>query len=140
MAIDPTPATRDRWQLHTVIAVGYALLSEFGLQLKLPPSGIAAFWPAAGLAVGAMTMVRRAERPWVAVDIFLGCLFANLLHNSASLSLAFSVANLIETVVFVVVFDAITIRFRDVAFLPILALIAAGAIGPCAQLFASRIK
>ena len=137
MSIDAITTTRNRWLLHGAIAVGYALLSEFGLQLRLPPSGIAAFWPAAGLAVGAMTTVPRSERPWVAVDIFVACLSANLLHNSASISVAFAVANVLETILFVSVYGAITTRFRGFVFIAILAMIAAGVVGSAAGGFAA---
>jgi PAS domain S-box-containing protein len=62
-----------------IAAVGFAYFLAARLSLALTmPDGVAAFWPAAGIAAGIMIALRSAARTPVAVGVMAGTILANL--------------------------------------------------------------
>lgn len=86
------------WQLAFVYGMGYLVLGELGLQLDLPPTNFAVFWPAAGLALAVFLVA--PYRLWpkliVAQAVVNGA--TNLLHgHGTAITAAFVTANVLES-------------------------------------------
>jgi PAS domain S-box-containing protein len=76
------------------VAVAYFLAARLSLVLLEKPDGVAVFWPAAGVASGALIVAGSAARWRVLTGVMAATLWANLLgdRNLAS-SIFFAVAN-----------------------------------------------
>jgi two-component sensor histidine kinase/integral membrane sensor domain MASE1 len=86
--------------LAVLAAIVYFLAAKFGLLLIVQPGGVALFWPAAGLAVGA----RLALGPWSERPLAAGIAAATFIANitgdrSAPLALVFAAVNVLEFVI-----------------------------------------
>jgi PAS domain S-box-containing protein len=84
--------------LAAVVGVGYFFAARLSLALLTTPDGVAVFWPAAGLAAGAMI----ALGPWSRVPVALGVMAATLVANltgdrSPLAALTFALCNAGET-------------------------------------------
>src|SRR5262245_23008061 len=71
------------------IAVAYFLAAQLGLALISQPSGVAAFWPASGLAVGFLMISGRRAYPALVIGVVIGTLAANLLSDRSLLTATF---------------------------------------------------
>ncbi len=81
------------------VAVGYFLVAQLSLRLLTKPEGVALFWPASGLAVGALFALSRRARPMLAIGIAAAVIAANYLAGrSLATSILFSVFNAAEPV------------------------------------------
>jgi diguanylate cyclase (GGDEF)-like protein/PAS domain S-box-containing protein len=94
---------RDRWAAPAVVVVftaTYLGATVLGLGLSLPGSGVAAFWPAAGVAVAALVRAPRRWWPGLLGGMVLADVVGNLTdHRSIQLSLGVAAANVIEATV-----------------------------------------
>ncbi len=130
---------RPAW-VFVAFALAYGALSEFGMALRLPPGGVAAFWPAAGLAAATATFTARRQWTILGATLFTSCLLVNLRYNGLGVSVGFSAANTLEPFVLAWLYQEWYVRFRKrrtttVARVPMMAVFAgiassvAGALG-----------
>jgi two-component sensor histidine kinase/integral membrane sensor domain MASE1 len=83
-------------ELTIAIGVTYFLAARFGLALRAQV-GLAIFWPAAGIGVGALIALGPASRVPVAVGVALATIGSSLsIGRSAWLGIAFSVVNAVQ--------------------------------------------
>ena len=59
----------------------YFLAAQFGLVLRTEPSDVAVFWPASGIAAGALILFGRRAYPALALGVVIGTVAANLLSD-----------------------------------------------------------
>ncbi|HWE20585.1 MAG TPA: PAS domain S-box protein [Hyphomicrobiaceae bacterium] len=74
----PAPSWLAAAGLVAAVAVGYYLAARLSLHLLTTPEGVAAFWPAGGLAAGAIVALGRAARVPVAIGVMAATILANL--------------------------------------------------------------
>ena len=75
--------------------------ARLGLSLLAQPEGVAVFWPASGLAAGAILPLNKPRRWMVASGIFIGTIAANLMAGrNPALSSAFGLCNVAEALIF----------------------------------------
>lgn len=88
------------WILQAVgVGVAYYALTRAGRLLELPPTGIAVFWPAAGLGLAAFLLTDRRRWPAIALAIAVANIIGNVgAGQTASASLVFGAANVVEAV------------------------------------------
>jgi PAS domain S-box-containing protein len=89
---------RHAWATVLVFVVGlfcaYFLAARLGLTLLSKAEGVAVFWPASGIAAGALMVVGRRARVWAAVAILGATVAANLLSDRGLLAaVAFGLCN-----------------------------------------------
>jgi two-component sensor histidine kinase/integral membrane sensor domain MASE1 len=87
--------------LSTVLmAVASFAAAQYGLAFLAQPGGVAVFWPASGIAVGALLVFGRASVAPVACGVAAGTLVANVIGGRPLLELAvpFAIANSVECV------------------------------------------
>src|SRR5215469_1075187 len=92
------------WAIGVVVAVAvaiaYFLAARLSLALLEKPSGVAVFWPAAGVASGALIVAGSRARWPVLLGVVAATIWANLLGDRNIWSSAFSaVANAIEAAI-----------------------------------------
>src|SRR5215469_6744378 len=92
------------WAIGVVVAVAvaiaYFLAARLSLALLEEPSGVAVFWPAAGVASGALIVAGSRARWPVLLGVVAATIWANLLGDRNIWSSAFSaVANAIEATI-----------------------------------------
>ena len=90
-------------QLVWAVAVGIAYFvgARLGLALLAQPEGVAVFWPASGVAAGALLVLGRHRRLAVATGVFIATITANLLGDrSAGMAVAFGFCNVSEVMLF----------------------------------------
>ena len=76
------------------VAIAYFLSARLSLALLAKGDGVAVFWPAAGVASGALIVARRALRRPIIVGVMAATILANLLGDrNLWSSLFFAVAN-----------------------------------------------
>jgi PAS domain S-box-containing protein len=76
------------------VGVFYFLAARLGLALLTKPEGVAVFWPASGIAVGALIVLGRRARVPVAAGVMLATVVANLMGDRNMLSAsAFALCN-----------------------------------------------
>jgi PAS domain S-box-containing protein len=63
------------------VALAYYLVARLGLALLSPPSDVAVFWPASGLAAGIFILSKRRFRPAIVVGVIIGTVAANLMSD-----------------------------------------------------------
>ncbi len=84
----------------TTLGIGYVVLSVFVWQLADDTQTATPWWPAAGLTVGVLCLVRRGDWPVVLAVIFAADIAADLINGSAlPPSLGWAAANTIEPVI-----------------------------------------
>ena len=83
-APDPTAAECGPWTsriaacgLMAVVGIAYLLAARLSLALVTMPGGVAAFWPAAGIAAGAIIALGPAARVPVGIGVMAGTMLAN---------------------------------------------------------------
>ena len=78
-------------------ALVLAFAQEIGLNLTFPPVGIAAYWPAAGVAIGVLWWTPQRRRPAVLAVLAATNLMGNLAHQAPlAVAGAFAVVNVVE--------------------------------------------
>ncbi|MBI5260693.1 MAG: PAS domain S-box protein [Bradyrhizobium sp.] len=88
-----------------VVAIAYLLAARLGLVIKAP-EGVAQVWPAAGVAVGAMLILRPAVRPLIAVAVIAATVPAALLAGlEIGVGLIYAIANAGEALLVVALID-----------------------------------
>jgi len=89
------------------VASAYFVIARLSLDL-LTPDGVAVFWPAAGIASGALIALGPAARASVALGVMAATIAANMLgdRNLAS-SIFFAVANAGEAVLIALLIERI---------------------------------
>lgn len=86
-------------QLAAAMTVIYYLAAHIGLALLAQPGGIAVFWPASGIAAGALIALGRQAMLPIAAGVAVGTLIANIEGRSDSrLAAIFAACNAIECV------------------------------------------
>ncbi|MBO0764236.1 MAG: MASE1 domain-containing protein, partial [Hyphomicrobiaceae bacterium] len=76
------------------VGVAYFLAAQLGLALLKTPDGVAAFWPAAGLAAGAIVALGPTARVPVAIGVVAAGVLANVFaHRNLPASLLLAVCN-----------------------------------------------
>src|SRR5262245_17147322 len=82
---DPTAADDPPWKswiaasgLVVTVAIAYVAAARLSLALVTMPDGVAAFWPAAGIAAGAMIALGPAARLPVAIGVVAATILANV--------------------------------------------------------------
>ena len=84
-----------------VVAVLYFVAARLGLALMAQPEGVAIFWPASGLAAGALVYLGNRYRISVAVGVFVATVAANLLgERNEAMAVVFGLCNAGEAVLF----------------------------------------
>jgi PAS domain S-box-containing protein len=84
-------------KLAVATGIAYFLAGRFGLVLRAQP-GVAVFWPASGIAVGALIALGPSARLPVAAGVFVATTACNLMiGRGAWLAIAFSVLNVGQT-------------------------------------------
>ena len=63
------------------VALAYYLAARLGLALLSPPSDVAVFWPASGIAAGIFILSNRRYRPAIVVGVIVGTVAANLMSD-----------------------------------------------------------
>jgi two-component sensor histidine kinase/integral membrane sensor domain MASE1 len=85
--------------LTIAIAVCYYIAARLSLLLQIQPENIAVFWPAAGLAAGALVALGPRARWPVVIAVLTATAAANLEHGSSVLTaLVFGLCNALESV------------------------------------------
>jgi diguanylate cyclase (GGDEF)-like protein len=101
----------------------YALMSWFGLHLRIPPTDIAAFWPAAGVGLAAVINLRSAGASWFTTFavVPVGYLLVALPMRGPSWpTLGFTIANTLEAVLAAVILRRLTRnRLGPIVSLPV---------------------
>ncbi len=93
----PAPFWREMLRL-AVIALGYGLTVRFGLLLVAQPEGLAAVWPASGLALAIVMLSPRSQWAKLLAVVFAANVAGNWSGgNSLPVSLGFALANTLET-------------------------------------------
>ncbi len=81
----------------TFVGLGYFICAGIGVSLPVQPQGIASFWPASGLLVGALVISRTQSWPLILIAVLTATLAINLLMGkSPGVSLAFASVNSLE--------------------------------------------
>ncbi len=97
-----TPACSRGWSswapavsLMTAVGAVYFLATRLSLALLTTPDGVAAFWPAAGIAAGTIVALGPAARAPVAVGVMAATILASLAGDRIALpaALVFAVCN-----------------------------------------------
>jgi len=96
------PFLGGRWFLHVALGaaavfVAYFFAARLSLALTAPSSGVAVFWPAAGVASGLIIALGSSSRLPVTLGVMLATLAANLLEDrNLPASIVFAVCNAAE--------------------------------------------
>jgi integral membrane sensor domain MASE1 len=86
--------------LAVALGIAYFLAVRLSLALLLDPDGVAVFWPAAGIAAGALISVGPAARFPVIVGVMAATILGNLLSDrNISSSIVFAACNAGEAVI-----------------------------------------
>ena len=92
------------WAISVVatvaVAIAYFLSARLSLALLEKPDGVAAFWPAAGVASGVLIVAGSAARWPVILGVMAATILANLLGDrNVWSSIVFAVANASEAAI-----------------------------------------
>lgn len=105
--------------LATGVGFIYFLFCKLGLALLQQPEGVAVFWPASGLAAGALWLSNPTQRIAVTAGIVAGTIAANLMGDrNVPLAIAFGLCNALEAHIFVRLLNfrsADAFRFKSLA-------------------------
>jgi integral membrane sensor domain MASE1 len=84
--------------LAVAIGFAYFMAARLGLALRAKPEGVAIFWPAAGIAVGALIVLGPSARLPVAVAVAVATIASNLLiARNPWLAVTFGLVNAGQT-------------------------------------------
>src|SRR5579862_5453974 len=81
----PTAAAGPRFAPLTTLlasAAGYLAFAELGYRLQDASSGLASFWPSAGLVVGLLVLLPSRLRGWCVAAVLLSEVTIDLLHGA----------------------------------------------------------
>ena len=85
------------WTWPICIGLAYFGCAWIALQLTSGEDGIAAIWPASGVLVSGLILMRGKRRKWVWVSVGIASFIANLIGGSGVLAAAgYTIANLLE--------------------------------------------
>ena len=88
------PSRAGSIELAFAVCITYFLAARLGLELLTDPDGVAAFWPAGGIASGLMIALGRARWWPVAVGVVAATVAANLLGDrNITSSIVFALCN-----------------------------------------------
>ncbi len=90
-------------QIVCVIVVGIAYFAgaRLGLALLAQPEGVAVFWPASGIAAGALLLLGKQRRWAVAAGVLIATIAANLMGDrNSAMAIAFGLCNAGEALLF----------------------------------------
>src|SRR5271154_4488555 len=98
------PKARQPWVIFALatvaVAIAYFLSARLSLALLEKPDGVAAFWPAAGVASGVLIVAGSKARWPVIVGVMIATILANLLGDrNVWSSVSFAVANASEAAI-----------------------------------------
>jgi PAS domain S-box-containing protein len=94
------PAWATSFVIMVAVAIAYFLAARLSLALLDKPDGVAAFWPAAGVASGALIVAGPAARWPVMLGVIAATILANLLGDrNVWSSIVFAVANACEAAI-----------------------------------------
>ena len=111
------------------VAIGYGLLAVLSLHLTQGANGIATIWPASGWLLASLLLAPSRLRPACLAGAAAASLLANLASGTTlSLSIAFTVANMVEACVAVAILESTRGRSTSFLHLPDLALFCLGAL------------
>ena len=79
--VRPRAATAYPGKVVAAFAAAYFLAAQFGLAFRAEPSDVAVFWPASGIAAGALILFGRRAYPALALGVVIGTVAANLLSD-----------------------------------------------------------
>ena len=65
--------------LAVAVGITYFMAARFGLAFRAKPGGVAVFWPAAGIAIGALIALGRDPRLPVATAVVVATITSKLL-------------------------------------------------------------
>ena len=99
--LSPTRRLRERWVrsigLFVLVGIAYFLSARLSLLLLTKPDGVAVFWPASGIAAGALIALGPRARLPVAAGAAVATIVANLLGDRTLMgALVFALCNAIE--------------------------------------------
>ena len=100
------------WWAFPLFSIYYALLSELGMWLRVEPSMVATYWPAAGLGAAAACFCRRDQWRLLFVAMFAGCVLGDLRHDPFVANLGYAVANCVESFGFAFLMQHWYLRWR----------------------------
>jgi PAS domain S-box-containing protein len=84
-----------------LVGVAYFTAARLGLALLAQPEGVAIFWPASGIAAGALLLIGDQRRLAVVLGVFFATLAANLLGDrNLLLAVVFGLCNAGEALLF----------------------------------------
>lgn len=87
--------------LAFLVGVAYFAAAHLGLALLVQPESVAVFWPASGIAGGALILLGRRGIIPVATGVFVATVVANLIsHRNLPLAAAFGLCNAGEALLF----------------------------------------
>ena len=100
--LSPAADATRRWAgsigLAVAVGIAYFLAARLSLALLTEPDGVAVFWPAAGVAAGALIALGPSARLSVTIGIMVATIVANLLGDRSLMStIAFALCNAGET-------------------------------------------
>jgi PAS domain S-box-containing protein len=83
------------------MTVAYFITAHLGLLLMAKPENIAVFWPASGLAAGALVLLGKSARLPVAIAVALATVTANAIDRGSPLAgVSFAFTNTVECLLF----------------------------------------
>ena len=81
-------------------AVAYYFAARYGLALLAQPDGVAVFWPASGIAVGALLVFGTASFAPIGSGVAIGTIAANIVAGRPpELAIPFAFANMLECLI-----------------------------------------
>lgn len=86
--------------MFPVLTLTYIGLSELGMALRLSPSGITAYWPAAGLGAAAAVFCPRSQWRALFVALFAGCVLGVLRFEPIGANVGYATARALEALVY----------------------------------------
>lgn len=87
-------------RIAIAVAVAYFLAARLGLALVTQPGHVAVFWPAAGIAAGALLSVSRSAMPVIGLAVLVATLGANALEaTSPLLAIGFACIHVVEAAI-----------------------------------------
>jgi signal transduction histidine kinase/CheY-like chemotaxis protein len=95
-----------------MFSICYALIGELGMLLRVGPSMVATYWPAAGFGAAAACFCRRAQWRKLLVAMFVGCVLGDLRHDPVIANVGYAVANSAEAFGFAFVMQYWYSRWR----------------------------
>jgi PAS domain S-box-containing protein len=127
----PRPRWLDAVGLGLAIGIAYFAAAYFGLALRTKPEGIAIFWPAAGIAVGALIALGPTTRLPIAVGVICATALSNaMVGRNIWVAVIFGFVNAAQTLLTAWLIEQNFGRFFKLEDVPhVLGFLVASAIG-----------